>query len=30
LGQKQTFEGALEMSALPRKADIFRGGLDVR
>ncbi len=30
LGQKQTFERATRMSALPPKADILRGGLDVR
>jgi hypothetical protein len=30
LGQKQTFERASGMSALPPKADILRGGLDVR
>jgi len=30
LGQKQTFELALEMSALPPKADILRDGADVR
>ena len=30
LGQKQTFEGASRMSALPPKADILRGSLDVR
>ena len=30
LGQKQTLEQALGMSALPPKADIFEGGVDVR
>jgi len=30
LGQKQTFERAFWMSALPPRADIFRGGGDVR
>jgi hypothetical protein len=30
LGQKQTFEVALPMSALPPKADILGGGFDVR
>ena len=30
LGEKQTSERALPMSALPSKADILRGGLDVR
>jgi hypothetical protein len=30
LGHKQTFETAPAMSALPPKADIFRGGSDVR
>jgi hypothetical protein len=30
LGQKQTFERPSSMSALPPKADILRGGLDVR
>jgi len=30
LGQKQTLEHASRMSALPPKADILRGGLDVR
>ena len=30
LGQKQTFALASDMSALPPRADIFRGGLDVR
>ena len=30
LGQKQTFEVALPMSALPAKADILGGGFDVR
>jgi len=30
LGQKQTFEDAARMSALPPKADILGGGLNVR
>jgi len=30
LRQKQTFVVALAMSALPPKADIFRGSFDVR
>ena len=30
LGQKQTSERAWRMSALPPKADILRGGADVR
>ena len=30
LGQKQTLERALLMSALPPKADILSGGFDVR
>jgi len=30
LGQKQTFERPSVMSALPPRADIFRGGVDVR
>ena len=30
LGQKQTFEGPSGMSALPPRADIFRGGAHVR
>jgi len=30
LGQKQTFEPTSRMSALPPKADIFRGSFDVR
>ena len=30
LGQKQAFECALGMSAIPPEADINRGGLDVR
>jgi hypothetical protein len=30
LGQKQTLERALGVSALPPKADIFGGGSDVR
>ena len=30
LGHKRTFRLASGMSALPPKADIFRGGLDVR
>jgi len=30
LGHKKTFERAPAMSALPPKADIFRGGVDVR
>jgi hypothetical protein len=30
LGQKQTLEGLSGMSALPPKADILRGGVNVR
>ena len=30
LGQKQTLDRASEMSALPPKADILRGDIDVR